>query len=141
MATKTDFTETEWTALQRGVTGSAMLVSLADRDFTDTFGEVGAMTKFLQGQQVAAPSELIREVAKTHSTGFGITTSPQNLRAETMAALQAAIAALNAKSPDDLDAYRQTVLGVAQAVADAKGGVTPVETAMLEEIRKAVDGG
>jgi tellurite resistance protein len=141
MATKTDFTESEWTALQRGVTGSAMLVSLADRDFTDTFGEVGAMTKFLQGQQVAAPSELIREVAKTHSTGFGVTTSPQNLRAETMAALQAAIAALNAKSPDDLDAYRQTVLGVAQAVADAKGGVTPVETAMLEEIRKAVDGG
>jgi tellurite resistance protein len=141
MATKTDFTEAEWTALQRGVTGSAMLVSLADRDFTDTFGEVGAMTKFLQGQQVAAPSELIREVAKTHSTGFGITTSPQNLRAETMAALQAAIAALNAKSPDDLAAYRQTVLGVAQAVAEAKGGVTAVETAMLEEIRQAVDGG
>jgi tellurite resistance protein len=140
MATKTDFTEAEWTALQRGLTGSAMLVSLADRDFTDTFGEVGAMTKFLQGQQVAAPSELIREVAKTHSTGFGVTTSPQNLRTETMAALQAAIAALEAKAPAELDAYRQTVLGVAQAVAEAKGGVTPVETGMLDEIRKAVGG-
>ena len=140
MATKTDFTEAEWTALQRGLTGSAMLVSLADRDFTDTFGEVGAMTKFLQGQQVAAPSELIREVAKTHSTGFGVTTSPQNLRTETMAALQAAIAALEAKAPAELDAYRQTVLGVAQSVAEAKGGVTPVETAMLDEIRKAVGG-
>jgi tellurite resistance protein len=140
MATKTDFTEAEWTALQRGLTGSAMLVSLADRDFTDTFGEVGAMTKFLQGQQVAAASELIREVAKTHSTGFGVTTSPQNLRTETMAALQAAIAALEAKAPAELDAYRQTVLGVAQAVAEAKGGVTPVETGMLDEIRKAVGG-
>jgi len=140
MATKTDFTEAEWTALQRGLTGSAMLVSLADRDFTDTFGEVGAMTKFLQGQQVAAPSELIREVAKTHSTGFGVTTSPQNLRTETMAALQAAIAALEAKAPAELDAYRQTVIGVAQAVAEAKGGVTPVETGMLDEIRKAVGG-
>jgi len=140
MATKTDFTEAEWTALQRGLTGSAMLVSLADRDFTDTFGEVGAMTKFLQGQQVAAPSELIREVAKTHSTGFGVTTSPQNLRTETMAALQAAIAALEAKAPAELDAYRRTVLGVAQAVAEAKGGVTPVETGMLDEIRKAVGG-
>jgi tellurite resistance protein len=140
MATRTDFTEAEWAALQRGVTGSAMLVSLADRDFTDTFGEVGAMTKFLQGQQVASSSELVREIAKTHSTGFGLTTSPQNLRAETMAALQAAVSALTTKAPDDLDAYRQTVLGVAQAVADAKGGVTPVETGMIEEIRKAVDG-
>ena len=138
MATKADFTEAEWSALQRGVTGSAMLVSLADRDFTDTFGEVGAMTKFLQGQQVASPSELIREVAKTHSTGFGVTTSPENLRTETMAALDAAIAALGAKAPDEVDAYRQTVLGVTQAVADAKGGVTSVETAMIEEIRKAV---
>ncbi len=138
MATKTDFTEDEWAALQRGVTGSAMLVSLADRDFTDTFGEVGAMTKFLQGQQVASPSELIREVARTHSTGFGLTTSPQNLRAETMAALQTAITALGSKAPDDLDAYRQTVVGVAQAVAEAKGGVTPVETAMIQEIRTAL---
>ena len=53
MATKADFSEAEWSALQKGLTGSAMLVSLADRDFTDTFGEVGAMTKFLQGQQLA----------------------------------------------------------------------------------------
>jgi hypothetical protein len=140
MATKTDFTEAEWTALQRGVTGSAMLVSLADRDFTDTFGEVGAMTKFLQGQQVAGPSELMREVAKTHSTGFGITTSPQNLRAETMAALQAAIAALNAKAPDDLAAYRQTVLGVARPSRTRRAGDARRDRD-AREIRKAVDGG
>ena len=138
MAKKTDFTDDEWTALQRGVTGSAMLVSLADRDFTDTFGEAGAMAKFLQGQQVAQASELIREVVNTHGTGFGLTTSPENLRAETMNALETAITTLRAKAPDDLDAYRQTVLGVAQAVGDAKGGLTAVETAMIEEIRKVV---
>ena len=138
MAKKADFTDDEWTALQRGVTGSAMLVSLADRDFTDTFGEAGAMAKFLQGRQMAESSELIREVVKTHGTGFGLTTSPENLRAETMDALQIAITTLRAKAPDDLDAYRQTVIGVAQAVGDAKGGLTPIETAMIEEIRKVV---
>ena len=88
MATKADFTEAEWSALQKGLTGSAMLVSLSDRDFTDTFGEVGAMTKYLQGQQVAGSSELIRELAKTHGTGFGVTTGPDKMRAETMASLQ-----------------------------------------------------
>ena len=141
MATKADFTEDEWAALQRGVTGSAMLVSLADRDFTDTFGEVGAMTKFLQGQQVAAPSELIREIAKTHSTGFGLTTSPQNLRAETMAALQTAVTALGSRAPDEAGPYRDLVLGVSQAVAAAKGGEVPVETQMLATIREAIGGG
>ena len=138
MATRTDFTDEEWTALQRGLTGSAMLVSLADRDFTDTFGEAGAMAKFLQGQQVAGSSELIREVVQTRSSGFGLTTSPETMRSETMAALQTAIATLSAKASSDLDAYRQAVLGIVQAVADAKGGVTPVETAMIDEIQKAV---
>src|SRR5262245_42807923 len=34
MATKADFTEDEWKALQRGVTGAGMLVSVSDTDFT-----------------------------------------------------------------------------------------------------------
>ena len=42
MATKADFTEDEWEAMRKGVTGAGMLVSIGDRDFTDTFGEVGA---------------------------------------------------------------------------------------------------
>ena len=140
MATKTDFTEPEWSALQKGLTGSAMLVSLADRDFTDTFGEVGAMTKYLQGQQVAGSSELIRELAKTHGTGFGVTTGPDRMRAETMASLQTGLAALAAKAPDEIEGYRQLVLGVSQAVADAKSGVAAAESSMLEEIRKALEG-
>ena len=141
MATKADFTEGEWAALQKGLTGSAMLVSLSDRDFTDSFGEVGALAKYLQGQQVAGPSDLIREIAKTHGTGFGFATPPDKMRAETMAALETSRTALTAKAPDEVAAYRELVLGAAQAVADAKGGVTPVETAMLEEVRKALDGG
>jgi hypothetical protein len=141
MATKADFSEAEWSALQKGLTGSAMLVSLADRDFTDTFGEVGAMTKFLQGQQLAGPSELIRELAKTHGTGFGVTTGPDKMRAETMASLQTALAALAAKAPDEVEGYRQLVLGVSQAVADAKSGVAAAESSMLEEIRTALGGG
>ena len=32
MATKADFTEDEWKALQRGVTGAGALVSVSDRE-------------------------------------------------------------------------------------------------------------
>ena len=47
MAAKTDFTAEEWDALQKGVTGAGMLVSLADPGFFDNFKEVGALTKHL----------------------------------------------------------------------------------------------
>ncbi len=138
MATKGDFTEAEWTALARGVTGSGMLVSLSDRDLSDTFGEVGALTKYLAGQQVASGSELVRELAKSHGTGFGITASPDRVRAETMEALRSSVAVLAAKAPDELEPYRGLVLGLAQAVAEAKGGVAPVETATIDAIREAL---
>ena len=127
MATRQDFTDDEWARLQKGMTGSAMLVSLSDRDFTDTFGEVGAMTKYLAGQQAAAASGLVRELAKTHSTGFGLTTSPAQMHADTMEAIRASIALLQGKAPDEVGAYRDLVTGVSTAVAEAKGGGTSAD--------------
>jgi hypothetical protein len=141
MTTKTDFTESEWTALQKGITGSGFLVSLSDRDLSDTFGEVGAMAKYLSGQQVAASSELIRELAKAHGTGFGLTTSPERVRSETLESLRSSVATLQAKAPAEVDPYRQLVLGVAEAVAGAKGGEVPVELEMITQIREALGAG
>ena len=141
MATKADFTEDEWHVLQRGVTGSGMLVSLSDRDLTDSFGEAGAMGKYLAGAQVASASPLVRDLAKTHGTGFGLTASPDKVRAETMEALRTSVATLTAKAPDELDAYRQLVLGLSQAVAEAKGGEKPVEATMIGDIREALGAG
>ena len=138
MASKADFTEQEWDALRKGITGTGMLVSLSDRDFTDTFGEVGALGKYLAGQQTTAASALVSELT-SGSSGFGLTASPEKVRAETMTALQSAVATLEAKAPDELDAYRQLVLGVADVVAQAKGGgVAPVEQSMIDEIRAAL---
>jgi hypothetical protein len=138
MATKSDFTEDEWETLQRGVTGAGMLVSVADRDFTDSFGEAKALAKFLGEQRTVAPTPLLREIAATHGTGFGLATSPQKLADETLDALRSSVALLSAKSPDDVDAYRELVLGVAKHVADAKGGVKEGETAAIERITEAL---
>jgi hypothetical protein len=137
VATRQDFTDEEWAALQKGLMGSGMLVSVSDRDLTDTFGEAGALGMYLAGQ-VAATSELIRELAKTRGTGFGITASPDQVRDETMAALATAVPALQAKAPDDVAAYRELVLGLARAVADAKGGEVHVEREVIEAIESAL---
>ena len=81
MATKADFTEDEWKALQRGVTGAGALVSVSDRDFTDSFGEASALAKHLAEQQKTGASELMREIAHVRGTGFGFTDSPQEVEA------------------------------------------------------------
>ena len=138
MATKADFTEEEWKALEKGVTGTGLLVSVSDRDFTDTFGEASALTKALAAQKEQSASELVRELADVRGTGFGMTASPQEVESETIAALGAAMAALAAKAPDETDAYRQLVLGVAETVAEAKGGVKPGESAALDTIKGAL---
>lgn len=138
MATKSDFTEAEWKALEKGVTGAGMLVSVSDRDFTDSFGEASALAKALTAQRESGSSQLVRELASVRGTGFGMTASPQEVEAETLAAIDVGLKALAAKAPDDTDAYRQLVLDVADAVAEAKGGVKPGETAALDKIRGAL---
>ena len=55
-----------------------------------------------------------------------------------MDALRSAITTLSAKAPDELAAYRQLVLDVASAVAEAKGGVTETETTTIDSLREAL---
>ena len=138
MATKADFTEDEWKAMQKGLTGAGTLVSVSDRDFTDSFGEASALAKALAAQHAGGPSELVRELASARGTGFGLTASPQEVETETLAALRSAMETLAAKAPDETDNYRQLVLGVAEAVAAAKSGVEPSETAAIDKIKEAL---
>jgi hypothetical protein len=138
MATKADFTEDEWKTMQKGVTGAGLLVSVGDRDFTDSFGEAGALARVLTDQHEKSESPFIRELANVHRSGFGMTGSAQKIQTETLEALRAATAALTAKAPDELDAYRQLVDEVVNAVAEAKGGVKPGETAAIAAVKEAM---
>ena len=139
MAGRKDFDDAEWVTLRKGIVGTGMLVSLSDRDFTDTFGEVSSMAKYLAGQEVAAPTQLIRELAHDRSRPFGLTDAPDKILNETMSALRESVARLESKSPDDVGPYKAMVLGVAEAVAAAKGGgVSAVESEMVGRVRDAL---
>jgi hypothetical protein len=96
------------------------------------------MAKYLAGQQTAAPTELARELAKGSGRPFGLTASVDRVRSETMDALSASVATLEAKHPAELAAYRALVLGLAETVANAKGGEVPVEAEMIARIRAAL---
>jgi len=138
MATKADFTEDEWSAMQKGVTGAGLLVSVSDADFTDSFGEASALAKYLVGQRENGETELVRELSHAHGGGFGLGASPQKVKEETLEALSSAVATLSVKAPDEVEPYRRLVLAVAGAVAEAKGGVKDDEQAAIDAIRSAV---
>jgi hypothetical protein len=138
MATKADFTEQEWEALQKGVTGAGLLVSLSDRGFFDTFKEAGALGKHMAQAKQSSASELVRELADTHGTGFGVRARPEEVESETLAALQTARATLEAKAPDELEPYREFVMELAQSVADAAGGGETAEGDTIQRIEAAL---
>jgi hypothetical protein len=137
VATRADFTETEWKTMQKGVTGAGMLVSISDADFTDSFGEASSVAKYLAEQQ-RNESVLIRDLAHVHGTGFGLTASREKAETETLDALRSAVATLRQKTPNELAAYQELVLGMAEHVASAKTGVKPSETEAITKIRDAL---
>ena len=137
MARKTDFTEQEWDQLRKGATGAGMLVAVSDRSFFDSFKEAGSLAKHLAGGR-SGDSELIRELSSERGTGFGVTSSPQEIEAETVDALRAAVATLEAKAPEDVDAYRSFVLELAENVGKAAGGGDAAEATTVEKIRAAL---
>jgi hypothetical protein len=138
MAKKADFSEQEWEALQKGVVGAGLLVSLSDRSFFDTFKEAGALGKHVAQAKQNSSSELIRELADVRGAGFGLTSSPETVERETLSALQTAKTTLESKAPDELDSYRQFVVEVAQSVSNAAGGGDAAESGAIEKVRSAV---
>jgi hypothetical protein len=138
MATKADFTDEEWKALQSGPTGAGMYVATVDRGFFDNFSEANALAKHLRAAHEHSNSALIRDIATGKERPFGMTASPAEIEQSTMAAIAAALAALDAKAPEELPEYRQLVLGVAESVAEAAKGVSAEENAALDKIKAAL---
>jgi hypothetical protein len=138
MTTKTEFTQEEWEALQKGVTGAGFLMAVSDRSFFDSFKEAGALARHLADARKSGSSELIRELAETRGTGFGLTSSPAEIESETLEALRKAMQVLAAKAPEEADAYRSFVLEVAESVGNAAAGGEAAESSALEKVRSAL---
>jgi hypothetical protein len=141
MATKSDFTDEEWETLEKGVTGAGFLMTVADRGFFDTFKESAALAKHLAGAREHAESTLVRDLGAAKGPGFGWRASPEEIEGQTIAALQDAQHILEAKAPDELDAYRAFVVEVAESVGRAAKGGEAAEAETLDEIRAVLGAG
>jgi len=124
--------------MQEGITGAGMFVALSDRGFFDSFKEANALAHHLRDAHEHSDSVLVRDLATGHDRPFGATASPEEIEQSTVTALGQAVAVLEQKSPEDLPAYRELVLDVAQSVAEAAKGVSLQENHALDSIRAAI---
>ena len=140
MAGRPDFSDEEWDMLHRGLNGAGMWVALSERGFASTFKESGALASFMAHQSKEADTLLVRDLASTKGTGWGVSSSPDELRQGTLAALRESVALLSTKDPADLAAYRAAVTGVASKVSEAGKGGDDVEAGVIAEITQALGG-
>jgi hypothetical protein len=138
MATKADFTDSEWEALEKGITGAGTLVAISDRGFFDTFKEASALAKHIAAAKENTQSAVVRQLADGHGVGFGITTPPAEIEAGTVEALHSAVQVLQAKAPDEVEAYRAFVLDVARSVAAAAPGGDEAEAGTIAKLEEAL---
>ena len=134
MAKKADFTEQEWESLQKGVVGAGLLVSLSDRSFFDTFKEAGALGKHVAQAKQGSSSDLVRDLADLHGTGFGLTSSHDKVENE---AWRRGPQRRRRVGPDDRSRTGSSS-SRCQSVADAAGGGDAAESGAIEKVRSAV---
>jgi hypothetical protein len=150
MTQKADFNAEEWSAVTEGPPLAGMIVIAAQRG--GTLRESFELAKsYADARAQQGHSELLDAiVAEQPRMDVGRFRSPEELRSGGIARLREAVELLEAKaSPDEVDAYKRFVVGLAERVAAAhrEGGflgvggeqVSEAERAALDEINAAVD--
>jgi hypothetical protein len=143
MTTHEAFAPEEWTAVLEGPPTAGMIVVTAASG--GVFRETFAMSKaYVEAREAHGESELLDEiVASKPKLDRGRYHSPEELRADGLTRLRAAVALLEGKAtPDEVDGYRRFVLAVADKVANAhrENGqdVSPAEAEAIDQIAQAM---
>ena len=130
MARRSDFTDAEWETMQTGIRGAGLLVSGSDRGVLSTLREGRAFATKLDRAGQRSASQLVSELVKTMR--IRLSGSGADRERETLDALRESIAVLEAKAPDEVEAYRAFVLEVAESVAGAAPDAGRLERLALD---------
>jgi hypothetical protein len=131
MTRRSDFTDQEWHALERGVTGTALVLAAAEGGPLSAIKEARALAQHLDEARRTSGSALVHDLIASMTPALRAMGSVDDVERDTLAALRVAVATLEAKAPDELPPYRTLVRGVAAAVAGAAGSPTRLERAAL----------
>lgn len=140
MATKADFTAEEWQVLQWAVTDTLTYLAMSDRGFWDTFKETTGAAKYIAEAKANSQSLLVRDLAADVKTGRDkeATANPTDMAGEVTGRVSEASALIAEKAPEDVDAFKAFILGIAQATAEAAKGVAETEAQAIEKLKAAL---
>jgi len=140
MAAKTDFTEAEWQTLQWAVADTMAYLSMADPGFWEMFKEASGAAKYIAGVKASSENALVRELAGDIKTkrDKAVTANPADVAGEVVGRVSEAVELVAGKAPEDLDAFKGFVIGVAKATAEAAEGTGPTEAAAIEKLEAAL---
>ena len=141
MATRSEFTDEQWEVLGFAVEDTMMLVAVANGPkFFESMAEIGATAKFMADSVRTSRSTLVRDLAG----GIGIRRDKQvagdsaGLESRVLSRVADAVAIVTQVAPDELDAFKEFVVEVAQSAAEARNGVDEQEANVIDKIKSAL---
>src|SRR5690606_83522 len=127
MTTQQDYNETEWKAISSAPLAAGLLISLSDAS-----GPIGLAKEAMAVSRAIAESatgdvpEVVKSVAESAKTWGGRPTMPdiprgdrQQAKNALIGAINAAVGAVEAKSPTEVEKYKTWLASVAVRVAHA----------------------
>lgn len=150
MGSKTDFSAAEWATVTAGPYFASLYIVIADPNFA-FFQEIAGMTKAMMDSASKTPNELIKDVAldltsqesqeevRQQFEALKGTKDPVVLKETILGKITAAADTVSAISLDDGQAYRQWLLYLAEATAEAsrEGGFLGVGSVRVSDKEKA----
>ena len=141
MATRADFSAEQWQVLGFAVEDTMMLVAVSNgTHFFESFAEIGASARFLAEQAKTSRSTLVRDLA----SGIGMKrdrdlgADPVQFERHVLSRIAEAVAIVDSVSPEELDAIKEFLLGVADSAAEARNGIDEQEANAIEKIKSAM---
>jgi hypothetical protein len=130
VAGRDDFSADEWLTMRRAFASAGVLVSVSEGGGTDDMlKEVFAITQHLRAARIGHSSQLVRELADSpFQSGWHSGMKLAQYEALALDAIRSATATVAVKAPEDLQAFREFLVALAETAANAnvEGGIMGV---------------
>ena len=135
MTGKSDFSEDEWKTVLQGPTSAGTMVALSERG--GSFRESFSMAKaYGEAREHHGESELLDEIVSSKpQVDRKLPREPAELTEHALRHVSDALALLEAKAtPEEVEDYKQFVIGLAKRVAEAHKGIGDKEQVALDQV-------
>jgi hypothetical protein len=138
MTGKVDFSEEEWKQVLEGPTSAGLLVAAAQRG--GTFRESMSIAKaYTEARKSAGASQLLDEIVSSRPEVDTKLESREASRERWLQDVREGAALVEQKaSSDEVEGYKQFIVGLAQRVAEAAKDISDEERLAVEEIAEAL---